>query len=286
MRRLLVAGVILLAVAESGFWLFDGVIRWIFASFSLGPVYSNQVEENARAALTAFFWGLLNVTVLVAYLQRATGWGRRLMVVTQAVNVAATIYVALSQVIPTCGTDGLELFWFAAIPAASIALQYVLWRRFDRGQPPATRRLPPLAASLGALAVGAVLLGGGLRLSLHGIESHAGTVASAEAQSGGLAVTLVGSPRVYYFTDLFEPLPPLRPDERVVILIGQACDSGLPVAVASAHGVWIESIYGAGELDGYGPYTWPDHERLRWALIVVGSALVVAGLLGALLWVG
>jgi hypothetical protein len=131
-----------------------------------------------------------------------------------------------------------------------------------------------------------VLLGAGLRLSLHSIESHAGTVASAERQSGGLAVTLVGSSRVYYFTDLFEPLPPLRADERVVILTGQACDAGLPVAVESARGVWIESIYGADQLDGYGPYTWPDHERLRWASIVVGSALVVAGLLGAVLWVG
>src|SRR5260370_34166294 len=45
----------------------------MFAGFSLGPVYSPQVAEGARASLTEFAWGALNIVVLVAYYLRASG---------------------------------------------------------------------------------------------------------------------------------------------------------------------------------------------------------------------
>ena len=95
----------------------------------------------------------------------------------QLANLVITIYMAFGIVIPSCGQDGGKLFWFAAIPASSLLLQYLVWRRIDRqsGSPPplATLRTPAaLAVLLGGLAVGAVILGAGWRLSVTGIESH------------------------------------------------------------------------------------------------------------------
>lgn len=289
MRWRFVWAIAILSIVECSLWLLAGIAQWTFAGFSLGPVYSPQVAENARAALAEFAWGALNVVVLVAYWLR--GWGRWLMAATQLANLAVTIYLAFGVVIPSCGQDGGELFWFAAIPASSLLLQYLLWRRINRqaGSSPrlaALRTPAALALLLGGLAVGAVIFGAGWRLSLNGIESHTGTVSSATAQTGGLSITTDSSSRVYYFSpDSYEPLPVLRVGDRVVILTGEACDYGTPLAVQSTRGLWIESIYGDA-VRPYTPYTWNDHETQRWLLLSVGTILELIALVGLALWIG
>lgn len=289
MRWRFVWAIAILAFVECVLWLLDGLVQWTFAGFSLGPVYSPQVAEGARASLTEFAWGALNIVVLVAYVLRS--WGRWLMAAIQLANLVITIYLAFGVVIPSCGQDGGELFWFAAIPASSLLLQYLVWRRIDRqsGSTPslATLKTPAaLAVLLGGLAIGAVILGAGWRLSLTGIESHGGTVSSATAQAGGLSITTDSSSRVYYFSAYsYEPLPVLRVGDRVVILTGEACDYGTPLAVQSTRGLWIESIYGDA-VRPYTPYTWNDHETLRWLLLSVGTIIELMALAGLALWIG
>jgi len=288
-RRVFVGAIVILAFVECILWLLDGLVQWMFAGFSLGPVYSPQVAEGARVALTLLAWGALNIVGLIAYYLR--DWGRWLMAAIQLANLAVTVYMGFALVTPSCGQDGWGFFLFAAIPASSLLLQHLIWRRIDHhpGLSPPLARLrttTTLAFVFGGLAVGAVLLGAGWRLSLHGIESHTGTVRTAVAASGGLSVTIDSSSRVYFFAgSFFEPLPPLHVGERVVILTGEACDYGTPLAVQSRNGLWIESIYGEA-VGPYAPFTWQEHESLRWLLLSVGVMIELVALVGLALWIG
>jgi len=288
-RRSFVWAIAILAFVECVFWLFAGLVQWQFAGFSLGPVYSPQVAEGARRSLTEFAWGALNIACLVAYYLRAWSWGRWLMAAIQLANLAVTLYLGFSTV--SCGENGFAGFWLAAIPAGSLALQYLLWRRIDRrpgSSPPlAALRTPiTLAIVVVALAVGAALAVAGWRLSLYGIESHSGTVSTVTTENGALSVTIDSSPRVYTFSDYaFEPVPLLRPGERVVILTGEACNYGTPLAVQAARGVWIDSIYGEA-VRPYAPFNWGEHETLRWSLLSIGLVIELLSLVGISLWIG
>jgi hypothetical protein len=290
-RRLFVGAIISLALAECILWLFGAVLQWDFAGFSLGPVYSAQIAEGARTSLTEFAWAALNIAGLIAYVLRGRGWGRWLMAAIQLANLALMIYLGLGAVIPVCGQYGWGVFWFAAIPACSLLLQYLISRRIDR-QPRSSlpraklRTATTLALVVGALAVGSVLLGFGWRLSLDGIESHTGTVSSATAETHGVSVTIDSSSRAYFFSDtFFEPLPNLRAGDRVVILTGEACAYGTPLAVQSARGEWIDSI-GGDAVGPFTPFTWQDHETLRWLLLSVGLMIELVAIAGLALWIG
>ncbi len=291
MRRLFVGAIITLALAESIFWLLGALVQWYFAGFSLGPVYSAQVAEGARMSLTEFAWAALNIVGLIAYVLRGRAWGRWLMAAIQLANLAVTIYLGFGAMIPSCGQDGWGLFWLAAIPACSLLLQYLISRRIDRqlrSSPPLAvlRTATTLALVVGALAVGSVLLGSGWRLSLSSIESRTGTVSSATTETHGVSVTIDSSSRAYFFSDtFFEPLPNLRVGDRVVILTGEACDYGTPLAVQSARGQWIDSI-GGDAVRPYAPYTWREHETLRWLLLSLGLMIELVALVGLALWIG
>lgn len=291
MRRLFVGAIITLALAECIFWLLGALVQWYFAGFSLGPVYSAQVEEGARTSLTEFAWAALNIVGLIAYVLRGRGWGRWLMAAIQLANLAVTIYLGFGAVIPSCGQDGFGLFWLAAIPACSLLLQYLISRRIDR-QPRSSPRLAvlrtamTLALVVGALAAGSVLLGYGWRLSLSGIQSHTGTVSSATTQTHDLSVTIDSSSRAYVFSDtFFEPLPNLHVGDRVVILTGEACNYGTPLAVQSARGQWVDSIYGDA-VRPYAPFNWQDHETLRWTLLSIGVVIELVALVALVIWIG
>jgi hypothetical protein len=290
-RRVFVAAIVILGLVECLVLLFGALVQWMFAGFSLGPVYSPQVAEGARMSLTEFAWAALNIVGLIAYVLRGRAWGRGLMAAIQLANLAVTIYLGFGAVIPSCGQDGWGLLWLAAIPACSLLLQYLISRRIDR-QPGSAPPLAPLrtattmALVVGALAVGGVLVGAGGRLTLSGIESHTGNVSSATTEPHGLSVTIDTSSRVYFFSDtFFEPLPSLGVSDHVVILTGEACDYGTPLAVQSAGGQWIDSIDG-GPVRPYTPYTWQDHETLRWQLLAVGTMIELIALVGLALWIG
>jgi hypothetical protein len=290
-RRLFVGAIVTLALAESIFWLLGALVQWYFAGFSLGPVYSAQVAEGVRMSLTEFAWAALNIVGLIAYVLRGRAWGRWLMAAIQLANLAVTIYLGFGAVIPSCGQDGWGLFWLAAIPACSLLLQYLISRRIDRqlrSSPPLAvlRTATTLAVVVGALAVGSALLGSGWRLSLSGIESRTGTVSSSTSETHGVSVTIDSSSHAYFFSDtFFEPLPNLRIGDRVVILTGEACDYGTPLAVQSARGQWIDSI-GGDAVRPYAPYTWHEHETLRWLLLSLGLMIELVALVGLALWIG
>jgi hypothetical protein len=289
-RRGFVWSIIILGLAEVLLWLVAGSVQWIFAGFSLGPVYSPQVAEGARLSLTELAWSALNLVVLIAYAERS--WGRWLMAPMQLANLVVTIYLGFGAVTRSCGVGGWEVFWFAAIPAISLLLQYLVWRRIDR-QPgsssplAALRNVTTLGLVVGAMAIGAVLVGNGWQLSLHAIESHTGTVSSATADtSGDLSVTIDSSSHVYYFGNYFyQPVPRLRVGDHVVILTGETCDYGTPLAVQSTRGVWIDSIDG-NAVRPYTPHTWQEHETLRWLLLLVGIMIELVALVGLALWIG
>ena len=187
------------------------------------------------------------------------------MAAIQLANLAVTLYLGFSTV--SCGENGFAGFWFAAFPGGSLALQYLLWRRIDRrpgSSPPlAALRTPiTLAIVVVALAVGAALAVAGWRLSLYGIESHSGTVSTVTTENGALSVTIDSSPRVYTFSDYaFEPVPLLRPGERVVILTGEACNYGTPLAVQSARGPVYFTV--TGKRDPYVPKLEEVKDRVR-----------------------
>jgi hypothetical protein len=290
-RRIFVGAIITLALAECVLWLLAAAFTWAFAGFSLGPVSPAQVAEGERISLTEFAWAALNIAGLIAYVLRGRGWGRWLMAAIQLANLAITIYLGFGAVIPSCGQDGWGVFWLAAIPACSLFLQYLISRRIDR-QPRSSlpraklRTATTLALAVGALAVGSVLLGFGWRLSLDGIESHTGIVSSATTETHGVTVTIDSSSRAYYFSDtFFEPLPNLHVGDRVVILTGEACAYGTPLAVQSARGDWTDSI-GGDPVRSFTPYTWQDHETLRWLLLSVGLMIALVALAGLALWIG
>src|SRR5207245_6057216 len=115
------------------------------------------------------------------------------MVAIQFANLAVTLYLGFSTV--SCGENGFAGFWLAAIPAGSLALQYLVWRRIDRrpgSSPPlAALRTPiKLAIVVVALAVGAALAVAGWRLSLDGLGSHYGTVATVTTEKGAVSVSI------------------------------------------------------------------------------------------------
>ena len=290
-RRFLVGVIIIVALAECVLWLLAAAFTWTFAGFSLGPVSPAQVAEGERISLTEFAWAAFNIAGLIAYVLRGRGWGRWLMAAIQLVNLTVTIYLAFGAVIPSCAQDGWGVFWFAAIPACSLLLQYVISRRIDR-QPRSSptraklRTATTLALVAGALAAGSVLLAFGSRLSLDGIESHTGIVTSANTETYDVTVTIDSSSRAYYFSGaFFEPLPDLHVGDRVVILTGEACAYGTPLAVQSARGEWIDSI-GGDPVRPFTPYTWQDHETLRWLLLSVGLMIELVALAGLALWIG
>ena len=297
-RRLLVAGILALAAAQCLILFLSALLAWSLRNFMVGDD-QQLVADNTRRALAVFAWFGVNTLCLIAYAARGRGWGRWPMAGIQSANVVITLWAGFVQVSQTCGEHGLDLLMLGGLPAVTLVLQYVLWRRVDRStqanamnatahQPLAThtavfptrKGVASLAVILVLIAIGLALIGLGWNFSIQGIQSHSGIVSTIRVEGATykiLHLTIDSSSRDFVFSDTFyEPLPDVRVGDRVVILTAESCGYGSTVAAQSQRGIWIDSINDFG-LRPFTPETWPTHEVIRWLALSLGVVFALVG---------
>ena len=304
-RRLLIASIFVLAVAQCLLWFVAAVFAWTFRDLLTSD--AQVIAERTSIALREFAWLGLNILGLVAYAIRGQGLGRYVLAGIQSANAVITLAIGFEQVSQTCGQSGIEWFLLSGLAILTLSLQYVLWRRVDREIPPATSApvhqrfgrlksvfpggtgVASLALIVAGMTVGAALIGLGWHLSVEGIQTHSGIVRMARVERGTvniLHLTLDASSHDFVFGDIFyEPLPDVRVGDRVVILTAESCGYGSTVAVQSQRGMWINSINDFG-VRPFTPETWPIHEAIRWETLSLGVVVALFGMASLIRWIG
>lgn len=119
---MLLAGVIVLAVAQCLLWLLDAVLSWEFRGLLLDSA-SAQVAYNARFAIAVGAGAAINLIGLAFFLLRRQGPGVLVLTAVQVGNVLFSIYAAIS----------VSAAWLllGAAPAVATFVLLVLMRRMD-----------------------------------------------------------------------------------------------------------------------------------------------------------
>lgn len=280
-RRALTGGVIVLAAAQSLYWLFGAWIGYELRTFLVGP-NSPQAAENTRNATLLLAWAIVNVAVLVVFAVR-TRAGSILMAGLQAANFAYGLWLGAGLITSSCFDNGSAELIQPAVAAFMLGLLYLAWRRPEG---PVISVGLPVAALL--LAVGIGLLMFGWWLGVQEIHLHSGTITAVTNDSYGTTATVDSLPKpVYFDRDFFPGLPALQAGEHAVLLTSDSphCGYGAPLAIEVSGTVSIDQLYGS-ELQGFTPETWSTHEWIRLGALAAGSLLTVIGLAVFLRWIG
>jgi hypothetical protein len=126
--------------------------------------------------------------------------------------------------------------------------------------------------------------------SLGGIESYSGNVRTVTADQFDMYVTIDSSPFDFEISPFgFSPLPDIRVGDHVDILTsssvqGAGYANAEVAAIQSQRGTWIDSKSGGHDVAPYTPGTWPLHEAVRWAALVVGILVAGFGLASLVRW--
>src|SRR6267143_1703427 len=126
---MLLAGVIVLAVAQCTLWLLDALLSWEFRGLLLDSA-SDQVAFNARFAIAIVVGAAINLIALAAFLLRRQGPGELVLTAVQVGNLLFSIYAAIS----------VSAAWLllGAAPAVATFVLLVLRRRMGAARSSAT----------------------------------------------------------------------------------------------------------------------------------------------------
>jgi hypothetical protein len=280
--RLVVGAILVLAGAQSLYWLVGASLEYSFRNLIVGP-NSPIAAERTRDAYLLVIWFGVNAVVLAIYASRNRPWSRGLMVGVQAANVTYGLWLGIATISSTCFQDNaLGLLLQPAAAVVTIGLLYAEWRG------PRARSIVGFVIAVALIGVGLGLVMYGWRLGVQDIHLRPGTVVSAVGNSYGTTVTLDSFSKPMYFDNSdFVALPPLRQGEHVVVLIADSpnCGYGAPLAIEVSGITYVDQLYG-GDVAGYTPDTWSTHEGIRLGALVVGFALGLAGLLSMIRWIG
>ena len=295
-RRLVIAAILALAAAESLFWLLAGLLGIALASLFTDP-NSPLIAERIRVGYLLIAWSVVNAVALGLLATRRRRWTSRLLIGTQAANLAICMWNGIGSVSATCWNSGFEWFWPSGAATLVLLLLYALWARFEQGETAAgshwsrvVRAFPIRSGlvSLVLIAVGIGLSAYGWRLGVNGIELHSGTVSAVRAASGGSNLILDSYSRPIFFSTYDLALPPsVHTGDHVAVLTADSasCGYGAPMAIEVSGVTTRDPIYG-GDVGGYTPDTWWLHEAIRWLSLIAGIGIAAAGFAGVVRWIG
>lgn len=281
-QRLVVGAILVLAGAQSLYWLIGASLEYSFRNFFVGP--NNPIAaERTRDAYLLLIWFGVNAAVLAIYTWRNRPWSRGLMAVVQTANVTYGLWLGVATVSSSCfQNNALGLLAQPAAAAVTIGLLYAEWRGIR------ARPVVGFIIAVALISVGFGLVAYGWRLGVQDIHLRSGTVVSAVGNSYGTTLTLDSFSKPMYFDSSdFVGLPPLRQGEHVEVLTADSpnCGYGAPMAIELSGFTYVDQVYG-GDVAGYTPETWSTHEGIRLGALAMGFALGVAGLLTMIRWIG
>lgn len=281
-QRFVVGSILVLAGAQSLYWLIGASLQYSFRNLFVGP--SNPIAaERARDAYLLMIWFGVNAAVLAICAWRNRPWSRGLVAGTQAANVTYGLWLGVATISSSCfQNNALLLLAQPAAATATIGLLYAEWRGIR------SRPVGGFVIAVALIGVGFGLVVYGWRLGVQDIHARSGTVVRAVGNSYGTTLTLDSFSKPMYFDNSdFVGLPPLRPGEYVAVLTADSpnCGYGAPVAIELSGITYVDQVYG-GDVAGYTPETWSTHEGIRLGALAMGFALGVAGLLSMIRWIG
>jgi hypothetical protein len=128
-RRLLLAGTLVLLVAECLLFVYLVVVGWIFRELMLDPG-SPEVAVRIRTVFANGVWLVLNLIGLGSYIFRRKGFGRSVILFVLAFDILNSLYAAVRFNLESDSTTAVEWFVLTLIPATALVL--VLMQRPTR----------------------------------------------------------------------------------------------------------------------------------------------------------
>ena len=128
-RRHLLAGTLILILAECLFFLYLVAFGWSFRSLMLNPG-DPEIAIRTRTVGTNAVWLALNVIGGVAYIYRRDGFGRYAILVVLASDIVNSLFAAVAA-IALNNDPGNAIGWIIAalIPAAALVLVWQQGRK-------------------------------------------------------------------------------------------------------------------------------------------------------------
>jgi hypothetical protein len=123
MRRgwLLVAGTIVLVIAECLLFVYLVTVGWAFRGLMLPPG-DPEIAVRTRTVYANGAWLAVNLIGLVGYLYRKEGFGRSVILIVLAFDILNSLFAAAGFILGSDSSTALQWFLVTLIPVAALVL--------------------------------------------------------------------------------------------------------------------------------------------------------------------
>ena len=123
-RRLLVAGTIVLVVAECLLFVLLVTAGWAFRDLMLPPG-DPEIAVRTRTVFANAAWLAVNLIGLVGYVYRKQGFGRSVILIVLAFDILNSLFAAVGFILASDGSTAVQWSLLTVIPAAALVLVLV-----------------------------------------------------------------------------------------------------------------------------------------------------------------
>lgn len=120
-RRLLVAGTIVLVVAECLLFVLLVTAGWAFRDLMLPPG-DPEIALRTRTVFANAAWLAVNLIGLVGYVYRKQGFGRSVVLIVLAFDILNSLFAAVGFILASDTSTAVQWFLLTVIPAAALVL--------------------------------------------------------------------------------------------------------------------------------------------------------------------
>ena len=120
-RRLLVAGTIVLLIAECLLFVYLVTVGWAFRDLML-PSGDPEIAVRTRTVYANAAWLAVNLIALVGYVYRKQGFGRSVILIVLAFDILNSLFAAADFILKSDSSTAVQWFLMTIIPAAALVL--------------------------------------------------------------------------------------------------------------------------------------------------------------------
>jgi hypothetical protein len=119
--RLLVAGTIVLLIAECLLFVFLVTVGWAIRDFMLSPG-APEIAVRTRTVFANAAWLAVNLIGLVGYVHRKQGFGRPVILIILAFDILNSLFAAVGFILQSDSSTAVQWFLLTVVPAAALVL--------------------------------------------------------------------------------------------------------------------------------------------------------------------